>query len=184
MVRMTLLAAASALALTACGQTATQTAEAPPAPDVAAPATQPAMTEAQFVQLVANSDAFEIQASQLAADHASRQEVKDFAAMMVRDHTATTQELSALAPTLGLAAPTPVLDADTQAKLDRLRGLSDAEFEDAYLDQQVEVHENAVQAFQAYAQSGAPGPLRDWVNTTLPKLQTHLSSVQSIENAT
>lgn len=184
MVRNTLLAAASALALAACGQTATQTAEAPPAPDLAAPATQASMTEAQFVQIAANADAFEIQASQLAADRAARQPVKEYAAMMVRDHTATTNELTTLAPTLGLSAPTPLLDADTQAKLDRLRSLSGAEFEDAYLDQQVAAHENAVQAFQAYANTGTAGPLRDWASATLPKLQTHLAAVQALENAT
>jgi putative membrane protein len=182
MVRTSLLAAISALALAACGQS-TQTAETPPAPEPAAPQ-QAAITEADFVQLVANSDAFEIQVSQLASDRAARSEVKDFAAMMVRDHTATTQELTALAPTIGLTAPTPVLDSEHQLKLDTLRGLSGAAFDDAYLDRQVEAHEAAISAFQNYIQSASAGPLRDWAQTTLPKLQTHLSSVQSLENAT
>lgn len=183
MIRTTLMAA-GALALVACGQqsTTTETAEAPtietPAP------VQAVMTDAEFVQAVANADAFEIQSSELAATRAARQDVKNFAAMMVRDHRATTQELSALAPTLNLTAPTPTIDASHQAKLDSLRGQTGEAFDDAYLDAQVEAHENAVRAFEGYIAGAQAGPLRDWANTTLPKLRTHLTSVQSLENAT
>lgn len=183
MIRMTFLAAASALALAACGQS-TQVAEtAPPAPPMEAPV-EAAMTDAQFAQIVANSDAFEIQASQLAASQATRADVKAFARMMVADHTATSEQLTALAPTISLSTPQPVIEADMQAKLDRIRGLSGAEFEDAYLDDQVAAHEAAVQAFQNYIQTAQAGPLRDWASTTLPKLQTHMASVQTLENAT
>ena len=184
MIRMTLLAAASALALAACGQSA-QVAEAPaPATPIEAAPVEAAMTDAQFAQIVANSDAFEIQASQLAVGQATRAEVKAFARMMVTDHTATTEQLTALAPTIGLSTPQPVIESGMQAKLDRIRGLNGAEFEDAYLDEQVAAHEAAVQAFQNYIQTAQAGPLRDWASATLPKLQTHLTNVQGLENAT
>lgn len=178
----TLLFAASALALVACGQQAakTDTAETQ-AP--AAPAAQ-AMSNADFAQTVANSDAFEIQSSELAAQRGSRQEVKDFAAMMVRDHSATTQQLTALAPQINLTPPTPQLDATHQGRLDSLRGQTGEGFDDAYLDAQVEAHENAVRTFESFVSGGEPGPLRDWANTTLPKLREHLQQVQTLENAT
>jgi putative membrane protein len=184
MIRSVLLAA-SVLALASCGQQAakTETAEAPAAEAPAAPAAA-AMTDADFVQAVATSDAFEIQSSELAATHAARPQVKEFAAMMVRDHRGTTSELTALLPSLNLSAPSPQFDATQTASLESLRGQSGAAFDDAYLDAQVAAHENGVRAFERYIAGAPAGPLRDWATTTLPKLRAHLSSVQALENAT
>jgi putative membrane protein len=182
MIRSALLAA-SALALVGCGQQAatTETAETPTTEAPAAPA---AMTDAEFVQTVATSDAFEIQSSELAAQHAARPQVKEFAAMMVREHRGTTSELTALLPSLSLAAPSPQFDATQTASLESLRGQSGAAFDDAYLDAQVAAHENVVRAFESYLAGAPAGPLRDWATSTLPKVRTHLSSVQALENAT
>lgn len=183
MTRHAILALA-ALALAACGQQAATTETADTAPAEIPTSAQPAMSDAAFVQTVANSDAFEIQSSQLAADRAARQQVKDFAAMMVRDHTQTTQQLSALAPTLNLAAPTPQLDTAMQGRLDSLRSQSGEAFDDAYLDAQVAAHEQAIRTFEAYVAGSQTPQLRDWANTTLPKLREHLQAVQALENAT
>jgi putative membrane protein len=177
------LLAASTLALVACGQQATtvETAETP-AQDIGIETA--AMTNAQFAQAVANADAFEVQSSELAASRAARQDVKAYAAMMVRDHGATTQELATLAPTLGIQAPTPQLDTTHQDRLNNLTSLNGEAFDDAYLDAQVEAHENAVSLFERFTTEGEAGPLRDWASTTLTKLRTHLTSVQTLENAT
>jgi len=178
--------AASAVALTACGQsttTSTTTDNEVRTPQATAPAVN-AMSAADFVQTVANSDAFEIQSSQLANTRAARQEVKDFAAMMVRDHTLTSQQLTALAPQIGLPTPTPQLDATKQAQIASLRGQNGAGFDDAYLDAQVAAHTEAVRLFEDFTANGEPGPLRDWANTTLPKLREHLTHVQGLEDAT
>lgn len=144
-------------------------------------AAQPAAPSAQeFAQTVANSDAFEIQSSELAAQRAARQDVKDFAAMMVRDHTMTTEQLTTLAPQIALTPPTPSLDAAKQGQIDSLRGQNGAAFDAAYLDAQVAAHTEAVALFERYASGGEPGPLRDWAAETLPKLREHLTHVQTL----
>jgi putative membrane protein len=168
--------------LAACGQT-TSTSETETPPEAAAPAAS-AMSAAEFAQNVANADAFEIQSSELAAQRGARQEVKDFAATMVRDHTMTSQQLAALAPQLNMTPPTPMLDAAKQGRIDALRAQSGQGFDDAYLDAQVAAHTEAVTMFEQFVASAEPGPLRDWANTTLPKLREHLTHVQQLENAT
>jgi putative membrane protein len=178
------LALISALAaLTACGQQTTSSNETETPPETLAPAAS-AMSAGDFVQTVANADAFEIQSSELAAQRAARQDVKDFAAMMVRDHTATSQQLAALAPQLNMTAPTPTLDAAKRGRIDSLRTQSGEGFDDAYLDAQIAAHTDAVRLFEQFITSAEPGPLRDWANTTLPKLREHLTHVQGLENAT
>ena len=176
------LIAASAFALSACGQQATtETAEAP----AEAPATQQAaMSAADFIQTVAASDAFEIQSSELAAQRAARQDVKELAAQMVTAHRQTTQELTQLTAANNLSAPTPQLNAMQQTSLDNLRNQTGNAFADAYLDAQVGAHENAVRAFEQYASAGEAGPLRDWAQRTLPALRQHLQHAQGLENAT
>jgi len=178
------LIAASALALAACGQQATtETAETPQAEQPGA-TQQMAASAAEFIQTVAASDAFEIQSSELAAQRAARQDVKNLAAQMVTAHRQTTRELTQLTTANNLAAPTPQLDATQQASLNNLRNLSGEAFDDAYLDAQVAAHENAVRAFEQYAANGEAGPLRDWAQRTLPNLRQHLERVQNLENAT
>lgn len=176
------LMAASAWALAACGQQATtETAETP----AEQPATQQAgMSSTEFVQTVAASDAFEIQSSELAAQRAARQDLKDFAAQMVTAHRQTTQELTQLTSANNLPAPTPQLNATQQTSLNNLRDQNGQAFDDAYLDAQVAAHENAVRTFEQYASGGEAGPLRDWAQRTLPNLRQHLQHVQGLENAT
>ena len=174
------LIAASAFALAACGQQATTE-----TPAAEAPVTQQAaLSPADFIQTVAASDAFEIQASELAAQRAARQDVKDLAAQMVTAHRQTTQELTQLTTANSLSAPTPQLNAMQQTSLDNLRNQTGNAFDDAYLDAQVAAHENAVRAFEEYASAGEAGPLRDWAQRTLPALRQHLQHAQGLENAT
>lgn len=177
------LIAASALALAACGQRATtETAESEN--EQAPAATQQAsMSAAEFVQSAAASDAFEIQSSELAAQRAARQDVKDFARQMATAHRQTTQELTQLASTNNLPTPTPQLNAIQQSALANLRTQTGQTFDNAYLDAQAQAHENAVRMFEQYATNGEAGPLRDWVQRTLPNLRQHLQHVQGLRNA-
>jgi putative membrane protein len=177
----TFLLAASALALTACGQQTTQTTEAPETPAETMTAT---VSAGDFIQTVAASDAFEIQSSELAATRAARQDVKDIATRMITAHRQTTEQLTSLASANSLPAPAPQLNATQTASLDNLRGQSGEAFDDAYLDAQVAAHENAIRAFEDYAANGEAGPLKDWANQTVPALRQHLADVQGLENAT
>lgn len=176
--------ALGALALAACGQQAsTQTAETPSTPEMPSVAQAPAMTDAEFINTVAQTDAYEIQLSQLAADRAARADVKSLASMLVRDHTATTRQLTTIAASANVT-PTTTLSSEQNDRVNNLRGSSGAAFDDAFLDTQVEVHENAIAAFERYLQTAQPGELRTFAEATLPKLREHHQQAQSLENAT
>ena len=172
---------ATIIALAACGQQTTATNETETPPADAAPAAA-SMSAADFVQRAANADAFEIQSSELAAQRGARQDVKDFAAMMVRDHSATSRELASLAPQINLPAPTPQLDAAKQGQIDDLRGQSGQAFDNAYVSAQVAAHTEAVRLFESFVAGAEAGPLRDWASTTLPKLREHLTHAQGLQN--
>jgi putative membrane protein len=153
-------------------------------PAAAAPATTGAtgsMPAADFVQKVAISDMFEIQSSQLALDKKADADTKPFAQKMVTDHKKTTSELKALMKQANVQAQLPTaLDAEHQAKLDQLKGLSGREFDVAYDKMQVEAHQQAVSLFESYAQNGDNPQLKQWASKTLPALKTHKSMADKL----
>lgn len=127
---------ATAVVLTAFGTTNAQT----PAAD--------APNDAQIAMIAVVADTVDVDAGKLAAEKASSKEVKDFAETMVRDHTAVNAKATALAKRLGVnpeeSATSKSLKADGDKMLAKLNGLSGAEFDKAYVDNEVAYHEAVI----------------------------------------
>ena len=77
-----------------------------------------------FYKHAAEGGIFEVHAGKLAQDKGNSQQVKDFGAMMVKDHSAANEKLKALAATKSIDLPTSasVAQMGTKAKLDVLSG--------------------------------------------------------------
>jgi putative membrane protein len=131
-----------------------------------------------FVTEAAMSDMLEIQESQLAADQGDAA-TKKFASKMVTDHTKTSTELKGLLPS-GMTAPA-ALDSTHQQELDKLKGLSGADFDKQYRSDQVSAHKSAVSLFRRYAKGGDDASLKSWAGKTLPTLQGHLKMAQDLD---
>jgi putative membrane protein len=149
---------------------------AAPAFAAAAPSTE------QFVNNVAISDMFEVQAGRLAADKAQLDAVQTFGKRMVEDHSKTTEQLKSLISDNDIKVELPTaLDNKHQSKLDKLKDLSGTQFDKTYVDGQVQGHEKAVDMFQAYSESGDNPKLKQWAQTTLPTLKDHLKQAQTLQ---
>jgi len=150
---------------------------------LAAPALAQVPSTAEFVKKVALSDLLEVQSSQFVAPNADA-DTKPFAEMMVRDHTKTSSELKALVQSGKVKADLPVaLDADHQKKLDDLKKLSGRELDKQYDQMQLQAHQEAVELFTHYSQSGDNSDLKQWAAQTLPHLKEHLSMAQKLDQA-
>jgi putative membrane protein len=136
---------------------------------------------ADFVKEVAISDMFELQSNKLAEDRGNAAE-KSFAAMMIKGHTKTSDELKALVKGGDVKAELPTaLDSSHQSKLDKLNGYKGAEFSSEFDSQQVSAHKDAVSLFERYAKGGDNPKLKDWAGKTLPALQHHLEMAQALK---
>ena len=134
----------------------------------------------KFVTTAAMTDMFEIQAGQLAQQKADDSAYKDFAQMIVGDHTKTTDQLKSMAPQLqGVQLPQQ-LDATHKAKVDKLSSASGAAFERQFKTEQTQGHKQAIQEFQTYAKSGDNAELKAWAEQTLPALKTHLQHAEAL----
>jgi putative membrane protein len=140
-----------------------------------------APSTADFVKEVAISDMFELQSNKLGAERGNAAE-KSFAAMMIKDHTKTSDELKAMVKSGDVKAELPAaLDSSHQSKLDKLGGYKGDDFTSEFASQQVSAHKDAVSLFERYAKGGDNPKLKDWAAKTLPALQHHLEMAQGLK---
>lgn len=134
-----------------------------------------------FVTKAGGSGMYEVEISKLAMDKASDPAVKEFAQMMVTDHTKANDELKQLAESKGASVP-PALPKDKQAVIDKMSKLSGAKFDKAYHDQVgIKDHKTDIALFEKEAKSGQDPDLKAWADKTLPVLKTHLQHAQDMK---
>jgi putative membrane protein len=167
-----------ALALAACSNTPPA---APPAPPV--DLSNPLMAPGYLAQ-AASSDQFEIQSGQLALQASQNLAVRNFANMIIADHTRSTQMLTAAAQSAGVPVPPPTLLPPQQAMLDQLRSAgAGPAFDAAFKDAQINAHQQALALHQNYATGGDVPALRATAGQIVPVVQTHLQQAQMLNLA-
>jgi putative membrane protein len=140
-------------------------------------------TRDAYVGMAAASDLYEIQSSQLARTRARAPAVRDFAQMMIADHTNTTQQLMMAARAAGMPPMTPALLPMQQQMLDQLRAAPAGNFDRVYLDQQVQAHQMALALHSNYAQNGDAPPLRQVAGAAAPIVQQHFDRVRQLASS-
>ena len=136
--------------------------------------------DAGFAAAIAASDLYEIESAELAADKASNADVKAFAQYLRTDHEKSTAELKSAAGTANITV-TPALDSEKQAMLNRLRALSDAEFDREFVNQQKTAHQKALALLQSYANSGGNEALKTFAAKTATAVKGHLDHANTIK---
>jgi predicted outer membrane protein len=122
----------------------------------------------------------EIESSKLAQTKGNAAN-KTFASQMVTDHTKTTTELMGLLSGGKVKSEIPAaMDSSHQSKLDKLKGLSGADFDKQYASDQVSAHKDAVNLFDRYAKGGDNADLKAWAGKTEPALKHHLAMAQKL----
>jgi putative membrane protein len=116
------------------------------------PATAKAATDddKKFLAMAAQSDQNEIALSTVAQHKATNPAVKAFAEKMIAEHTKMTDSMKPFAESWGLTPPTGP-DSDHQSALEKLNGLSGADFDKEYISDMVTDHSKALSAFTTEA---------------------------------
>ena len=135
---------------------------------------------AEFAAAAGASDLFEIESSKLAQNQGQSADVKAFAAMLVKDHSASTEELKAIAARENMTLAPPTLRPDMQSKIDALKAAKGEQFDALYLSQQVPAHEEALKLHQGYAQSGDNAALKAFASKTATVVSKHLDEARGM----
>jgi putative membrane protein len=126
----------------------------------------------------------EIELGRLAQKRASHADVKEFGAMMVREHQLAANELKPIMSRLATSDTTARNDNernDTNEKVEDLSKLSGADFDKKYIDQMVDDHQEAIDDVERKAENAANPEVKQWAVKTLPKMREHLEKAKDIK---
>lgn len=135
-----------------------------------------------FMTKSASSSMMEIEASKLAQQRATNPQVKEFANMMVKDHTAANTELRKLATSKNITLP----DSMSNDHMDHIRDLREkrgADFDRAYMDRMVSAHDDDVSRFEDIAEDDDyEADVRQFATSKLPTLRQHHERAKQIKD--
>jgi putative membrane protein len=173
-------ALALAVAFPATAQVGTMTGSAMPPAATMAP--QSGLSAQDYVKLAADSDMYEIQSSRLANTKSQRKDVKDFAKQVAADHMTTSKALMAglRNKDRAITRPSTKLSAEKAAMIDLLRKAPRNQFDNLYLQQQAQAHQQAWAIHKGYATDGTDPTLKQIASTAVPVIERHLGHVQQL----
>ena len=155
-----------------------------PKPTPVAP-THPALDDATIVAIFDAANTADIETGQLAAKRGHDKRVRDLGAQFAHDHATVRQQGRDLAKKLGVTPTPPANDnsaAEHEAVMKMLRGKKGADFDKAYLAQEVAYHAAVIDAVTKTLLPAIQNQeLKAFVEKIAPAFQGHLLAAQNLE---
>jgi putative membrane protein len=177
-------ALAVALALSACDNARKDNDRAATGTGGAVAGTTGSMdADREFVEKELVAGNAEVELGRLAQEKATHADVKEFAAMLVRDHQAAAADLRPIAARLNTsqAEARDEADNDFKDRMEDLSKLSGRDFDKKYIDEMIDDHQKDVRDLENKAEHAADADLKAWASKTLPVVRQHLERAKSIK---
>lgn len=146
-------------------------------------------SDAEIMRIVATANQAEVDAAKLAMKNAKSNDVKNFAKHMQAEHSKNTQQAMSIAkknkvtPAVDVAAADQ-MQKDAQAKMDDLKKQKGADFDRAYMDSMVEMHQQVLNDLNNTLIPAAQNPqLKSFLETTKTHVQDHLAKAEKIQSS-
>src|SRR4051812_29510585 len=142
--------------------------------------------DAQIAHIVVTANQVDIDAGKLAKSKSKNKEVKAFAQQMVTDHSGVNKQAKALAKKLKVKPQ----DNDTSKSLKqggkdnikKLKGMKGAEFDKAYVDNEVAYHQAVLDAVdKTLIPSAQNAELKDLITKVRPAIEAHLEHAKKLQ---
>jgi putative membrane protein len=140
------------------------------------------MSDQQFVDFAGQTDMMEANLGQLAENQASAQSVKDYAQILVTDHTNDYTQLSTVAGKANLIVPKG-LDVAHDKMIAPFNKLKGAAFDHRYIQEMIAGHTKAIAVYTKEAADAESADLKAYASKTLPTLQKHLDGAKDLAKA-
>ena len=136
-----------------------------------------------FFENAAQAGIAEVQAGTDAQAKATSPAVKEFAAMMVKDHSAANAKLKKIAAAKGVKLPdeASLKQKAMNKKTDMKSGTS---FDADYIAGQVKAHQDTIELLQKEIDSGKDPEAKAFATEILPKVKMHLDHANKLATAT
>ena len=202
------LACATALTL-ACSDArrdANTSADNPSAVGTSGDADRVSGGDRDFVAEMLKDGTAEVQLGTLASERGASADVKQFAQMMVQDHTKAGEQLKQIASRYSIDTGSTALDDKHRDLVDKLSKLRGAEFDKEYINAMVDGHQDVIDRLQSRvderdrsatatgkterntnvkpeaADNQIEASLNQWAADSLPVVQKHLDRAKAIDD--
>ncbi len=143
-------------------------------------------TDSQIAMIVVVADTVDVDYGKLAVKKTSNQAVKEFAETMIRDHTAVNDKAIALAKKLGVTPEasdtSKSLKANGKKELAKLKALTGAEFDKAYVNNEVSYHEAVISLLdKTLIPSARNAELKSLLESGRPIFAAHLEHAKRLQ---
>lgn len=144
--------------------------------------------DAEIAAIVVAANAVDIDAGKLAKAKGSTREVRDFGQRMVTDHTGVNKQAGDLVKKLGVK---PV-ESDTskslrdggKANLKKLKALKGAEFDKAYVDNEVSYHQAVLDTIdKTLIPNAKNAELKELIVKVRPAIDAHLQHAKQMQSS-
>lgn len=135
-----------------------------------------------FIREATSGGLMEVELGRYAQQNAQNTRVRNFGAMMVRDHSQANEELKSILSQKNLNAATQMED-NHRNKMNDIQKKTGADFDKEYMGEMVDDHEKDVDRFKRYAENGNDPELKAFAAKTLPILLMHQDSAKNIRDA-
>ena len=149
-----------------------------------AESTAPTLDDATIVAIFDNANTADIETGKLAVKRGHSKEVRQFGAMLARDHNMVRQQGRDLAKKLGVTPTPPAGDKSLQdqaAVIRRLSALKGAEFDRAFLQREVQFHKDVIAAIKTTLLPAIKNEeLKALVVKVAPAFDAHLQMAENL----
>lgn len=136
--------------------------------------------EAEFATNAADAGLAEINFANLAISKTNNADVKMYANMMLKDHGAANDELTALAKSKNISLPVS-MSSEHQKNRNELAAKTGADFDKKYLDLMEKDHVKVLAFMEHEAREGTDPDLKAFASKTVPVINAHLNAVRKIK---
>lgn len=135
-----------------------------------------------FFKNAAEAGISEVEAGKMAEAKGTSAAVKEFAAMMVKDHSAANAKLKKVAMSKGVELPAePSMMEKAKAKKTDMK--SGDSFDKDYIKGQITAHKDTIELLQKEIESGKDPEARAFATDILPTVKMHLQKIEKIATA-
>lgn len=134
-----------------------------------------------FMHKAAIGGMMEVELGNLAQKQASNAQVKEFGALMVKDHSKANAELKSIAAAKKVMLPTTYPEKE-QKHMDEMKKLKGIDFDKHYMSMMVDDHQKDIALFKS-ATNNSDTSISKFAIKTLPVLEKHLQKATTINSS-
>lgn len=137
--------------------------------------------DSQYLVAAAETDLAEIEIGKLALSKSTDAHVKEFANMLIADHTKALGDLKPFADKRQISLPVSITDKGKE-HYNELNKKSGKDFNEKFADMMADGHKDAISKMEDASEKASDTEIRTWASNMVPTLKMHLEHAKMLQD--